>query len=508
MELPGATRPLRLHVSRVLYRDTVLTLSPSSNRSVDVHIAPLVVEAYSPKDSIALLPPTVFDEQHSVERFRLIDPLISLNQRAQALNIGRFIPRNMQASLVPLLSTNGTMSGSVVNRVSLNVLAGYSGGTNGVELGGILNIDRGDVRWLQIGGVGNMVGGKTYGMQAGGVFNINLGSLYGVQLAGTANVILDTLYGVQGSGVINIIHGGIRGLQLAGTANLVTRDMDGGQLAGVSNFTLGSVSKAQAAGVLNYARSVTGVQAAGVLNFSLRKTEGMQVAGVLNISGSCSGDQLSGVMNVVYDSLQGLQTCGVLNFARRMVGSQIAVMNVAGRMSGMQVGLFNYADTCSKGSIIGLCSIVRKGYHQVEIASTEKLFVTVSIRTGLRKFYNIFLAGKDPYGLSWAFGYGIGHEFLFHPKFGMNIELTAQHLNPGSFAGYNSDWAKFPLLFTWKPIRGISLAAGPVLNAYYCDGTPVDAVHLLTAHPFYDRTFTDHSRLRGWVGGTLALRFF
>lgn len=507
MELPGATRPLRLHVSRVLYRDTVLMLAPSSNRSIDVRIAPLVVEAYTPKDSVALLPPTVFDERHSVERFKLIDPLISLNQRVQALNIGRFIPRNAQVSLVPLVSTNGTMGGSVMNRFSLNVIAGYSGGTNGVELGGVLNVDRGDVRWLQLGGVGNMVGGKTSGLQGAGVFNINLGSLYGVQLAGTANVILDTLYGVQGSGVINIIHGGIRGLQLAGTANLVTRDMEGGQLAGVVNFTLGRVSKAQAAGVMNYARSVEGIQAAGVMNVALHRTQGIQVAGMLNASGSCSGEQVSGMMNFVGDSLQGGQVSALLNIAPKMVGSQIAVMNIAGRMSGMQVGLFNYADTCSRGSIIGLCSIVRKGYHQIEIASTEKLFLNVSVRTGLRKFYNIFLAGKDPNGQAWSFGYGFGNEFLFRPKFGMNIEFTVQHLNPGGFAKDNSDWGKLPLLLTWKPVRGIALAAGPVLNAYYTSA-PVDSFTALKAHPFYDRTFFDQSRLRGWVGASFALRFF
>ena len=83
--------------------------------------------------------------------------------------------RTFQGSVIPFVGSNWKVSGSITNRISFNLLAGYSGGVNGFELGGLLNIDRDAVRGFQIGGLGNIVGGNATGMQIGGLFNFNLG---------------------------------------------------------------------------------------------------------------------------------------------------------------------------------------------------------------------------------------------------------------------------------------------------------------------------------------------
>jgi hypothetical protein len=76
----------------------------------------------------------------------------------------------VQVSLLPFIGTHGRLSGNVINDYSINFLGGYSRGTRQLELGFFFNLDRGDVRWLQIAGFGNMVGGNFYGIQDSGIF--------------------------------------------------------------------------------------------------------------------------------------------------------------------------------------------------------------------------------------------------------------------------------------------------------------------------------------------------
>ena len=138
--------------------------------------------------------------------------------------------RLAQVSLLPNIGTNMKMSGLVENRFSLNIFAGYALGVNGIEVGGLVNSDRKDVRGFQLGGLGNVVGGTTSGVQIGGLFNNNRKNMVGLQMAGISNVIMDTIQGVQISGISNILRGTMYGWQVAGINNFTTESVDGVQV--------------------------------------------------------------------------------------------------------------------------------------------------------------------------------------------------------------------------------------------------------------------------------------
>lgn len=166
-------------------------------------------------------------------------------------NVNDTIYRDFQMSFVPFVGTNRKLSGNVVNDYSLNVLGGFSGGTQKAELGGLFNIDKGDVRSVQVAGLFNQVGRKVSGLQ----------------LAGLANATLDSVDGAQIAGLANFTTGDVQGLQLAGLLNLTTSNIKGTQIAGIANFANRDVEGAQISGILNIARNVSGSQV-GLFNYS------------------------------------------------------------------------------------------------------------------------------------------------------------------------------------------------------------------------------------------------
>lgn len=283
-----------LTISKTLYEDTVVKIIPKNNMELTITLLPIELPQatvtvspndYISPDSIQLVNEVVpqqpfFVDTAKVEKKGLSKFLLSTNLRRQSLNLGKYITsRPFQISFTPGLSTHGALSGQVVNNVSLNILGGYTAGTNGVELGGLFNIDKKDVSFFQAAGLFNTVGGKVKG----------------VQFAGVHNTVLDS----------------VRGLQAAGVSNVVKGNMDGVQLAGVHNHVTDSVFGLQAAGVTNFVhKRVKGVQLAGVANIALKETEGAQIA-------------------------------GVLNYSHRMKGIQIGLINIADSSDGYSIGLIN-----------------------------------------------------------------------------------------------------------------------------------------------------------------------
>lgn len=477
LKLNGSTQPVNLKVSREFYSDTSFSIVPSSNRSQDITIrhATAPTPTIAP-DTIPRKDSVIVSTEKNVESFPFLDSLIGFEQLMQSRNMKEFLKRGGQVSLLPFISTNGKMTGNVVNRFSLNIIGGYTGGTNGVELGGALNIDRGNVRGLQLCGGANVIGGNVKGVQASGGFNFTMGSLYGLQLSGGSNFLMDTLRGVQLAGGSNVIRGRVYGGQIASAVNIATKDLDGFQLAGGANYTHGKMNKLQVSGGLNYAGM----------------TKGMQISGGANISG---------------DTMVGLQVAGGFNFARHMNGTQIGVLNISQELKGFQLGVLNIADTCNGGIPVGVLSFVRKGLHQLEISSTETAFLNIAFRTGVPAFHSIILAGFDPQSSAWTFGYGAGHDFRLGNKFNINLDVYAQHYNPSSFADYTNEWLKADLLFEWKPAKYFGIAAGPVFN-YFITGTSQDELQPLHAKPIFTSQSSNGFHNYGWIGGKLALRFF
>jgi len=172
---------------------------------------------------------------------------ISSKQKIQDLNLGGlFAYSPYQVSLTPGLSSHGIYSSQVIDHLSLNLIGGYTAGIQGVELGGVFNIDRNNVGFLQ----------------AAGVFNVVGGNLKGIQLAGIYNQILSNTSGIQVAGLYNRTENLISGIQLSAIANA--------------------------------ADTSHGLQLTGLINYSKKKT-GSQFSGLLNIAGKVHGFQFSPV---------------------------------------------------------------------------------------------------------------------------------------------------------------------------------------------------------------------
>lgn len=517
LTVPAGKTPISVSIRHIGYFDTTITIMPSSNLVVDLRmkaIPPLQPITAIPDSSLMAIRPvgvdSVTDPYKIPTRFSWINSLLSRAQRIQFVNLKNDVFRgNAQVSLMPYLSTNGLLAGKTTNNFSFNIIAGYSGGTNGLEIGGLLNIDRGDVKYVQVAGGGNIVIGNLTGVQAAGAFNVVTQKVNGVQLAGSNNFAFDSVRGAQFAGTTNINRGYMYGVQGSGTLNVVTGNFEGIQVSGGGNVVLKHLTGAQVAGWGNYTQTTNGFQVAGALNLNKKELTGFQIAGGMNLSENSSGVQFAGLGNVVFDTSSGAQVAGLFNVANVMIGVQVALYNNASQVNGVQLGLVNICDSFSSGFTGGLLSVVRNGVHQLEIGSTENAFLTAAFRTGIPRFYNILLVGRGVRTESfiWTVGYGVGTRFNLskNGRFRLTVDYTIQHVNNDVWTKYNSDWHRLQPQFEWAPARKFSMAVGPTINWYY---SKADRNWF---SPYIGSTFLDTTRNGNrhqlWVGASLAVRF-
>jgi len=299
--------------------------------------------------------------------------------------------------LFPPLSTNGIKNSVTVNKLSLNLFIGNSGGVQGCELGGFINSDNYFVKGFQAAGFGNIVRGPVSGVQLAGFINVNAGSTGPL----------------QGAGFINIVGKDITGGQMAGFMNIAGTGLTGAQLAGFGNISGSQIKGMQGAGFINIAGNyTTGAQLAGFANIAASFSSGLQAAGFMNITPSgFINSQLGGFFNVGRN-ITGVQIAGFANFAGKVKGTQIA-------------GFLNVCDSIN-GIPIGFINIVRKnGYRKFEFSISETSYATLSYKMGVRYFYNIYnfskLTGR---GSRWMFGAGIGYETDLGENILLNLEIT------------------------------------------------------------------------------------
>jgi len=190
---------ISLTASKLAYKDTSINFLQSvsiSSRSQS--------EAYN----------NTSNKSNRVEKTAIGHLFSSAKQRIQSLNIPDFFAkRPFQVSLTPGLSSHGMFSPQVVNKFSLNLIGGYTAGVNGLEFGGLFNINKMDSRYLQLAGVFNLVGGTVTGVQAAGVHNRALDTVKGVQLAGFINKAEEQMSGLQASFLNNSTHK-LKGVQI------------------------------------------------------------------------------------------------------------------------------------------------------------------------------------------------------------------------------------------------------------------------------------------------------
>ncbi len=524
LELDASRTPVKLKSSRLNYYDTSFVVVPSANKTVDIQMRAIPKQTIT-RAEIRKLPSDtgnafgridsvqVADYKKSrrgLDRFPWVDSLAGFEQAMRSRNLKETLQSGGQVSLLPFISTNGRLSGSVVNKFSLNIIAGYAGGVDGFEVGGAANIVRGDVRGAQVAGAVNLVGGNVRGAQLAGLLNLNVGTLRGVQLSGGANINMDSLRGIQVAGGSNFNFGSMYGIQVAGGSNFVKGDVDGLQVAATANVTFGTVNKVQVAGWGNYARGVRGIQVSGSVNIAREMMEGLQVSGFLNRAGHVRGFQVSGFINSCRDTTTGVQIAAFLNAAGRLSGYQFGSVNVARELNGLQIGIINITQQKNDGLQIGLFCFARNGLHQVELACTENLFTTISFKTGSTDFYNIFTAGQGKFigedGV-WTIGYGLGHRFKLPYALAVDLEAVTNQVSREALSLYTNNWTFLYMGLSWVPLQTFSVSVGPTFN-YFVSGSNADYFSVWHPKPLLEKTFETGTRGSGWIGLRCAVRFF
>jgi hypothetical protein len=286
-----------LTVSKEFYEDTTVTIEPNRNQELAVTLNPvetgernitvspqdyITPDSAKVHDTVPQAKNTITKDTPKVEKLWFSRFLLSAKQKVQSANLKKFFTtRPFQISLTPRLSSHGYLSAQVVNKFSLNVLGGYTAGTSIIEVGGLFNIDKKDVKYFQAAGLFNKVGGTVKGFQ----------------VAGLNNTVLDSVRGFQAAGLNNFVKGKFNGFQATGIYNHVTDSLKGFQAAGIANFVNKKVTGMQVAGIANISNKETdGVQIAGILNYS-KKLKGVQI-GLINISDSSDGYSI-GLINIV-----------------------------------------------------------------------------------------------------------------------------------------------------------------------------------------------------------------
>ena len=446
LKLDKKSDSVTISVSKKNYRDTLVSITASDNQYFKISMLAVI-------DSVVDIEQTETIDTTIVDSNDLVFPY---EDEPNVQNIHDTLYQLVQVSILPFIGTNERLSGNVINDYSLNLFGGYSLGTRQIELGFFVNMDRGDVSWLQVAGFGNLVGRNVYGIQAAGFANVNGGETKAVQLAGFANTNL----------------GESRGVQVAGFANTNLKSMNGVQVAGFSNVTIGN-------------------------------SRGAQIAGLSNVQvGDYRGSQIAGLTNIATEKISGSQISVLFNHGRRVQGTQI--------------GLINYADTLG-GVPIGLLSIVKSGYHKIELSADEVFYTNLAFRSGVRKFHTMLMAGFKPQqSLNpsdtsvWTFGYGLGTARKLTRWLYLDLDLSSQHVNKGSFTNALSLLNKAYVCLDFQVAKKFSIATGITLNGFLTRTTYSEYPELFTDYTpriIYDENLNHDINLKMWWGAKVALRF-
>jgi hypothetical protein len=537
MMVPANKFPVKLKIEKEHYLDTSFTVS-SGNTDIDIVLnippPPAREEAYTyvrpsvvpdelmaagntetdTTDTTSATPasPTLKETFRSIFNGFILDDETKANIR----NIKDTLFTGVQFSLVPYISTNKLLVGNTVNDVSINLLAGYSQGVNKMELGGLMNIDRGDVRYFQAAGLMNAVGGNVEGVQLAGVGNLNSGRGTGFRAAGVVNAG-HHMDGVQLAGVVNINADYRSGYVGRSLRALLSDTMTGFQAAGVGNINAGFMEGVRLAGVFNTGRDMDGVQSAGVTNINFGHVNGVQTAGAVNITFDSSETvQVAGVMNVNIRKMTGASIAGLVNVSTAEVdGAQIATLvNIAGHSKGLQLGLVNISDSVS-GIAIGLLSFSRKGYHKLELWGDEVIQTQLSFRTGVQWFHNIFTAGTDLTRREdklWCFGYGIGSSVDMGEKWKFTADVLSQVILK---AGRVEDAPQLISLYAGiERMLGkhLSVGLGPagrmMIRTNTGNSEYAALQQKLIPYTMASGTFGNGTEFTIWAGGKLTIKFF
>lgn len=478
---------IALSVSRKNYRDTVLLLSPVSQ-----HLPVYLLRA-RPAVELENMASNPFVAGNLGFSPTFIAPALV----ARANNLSGNISREFQLSLLPVVGTNLKMGGAVINQYSVNLIGGYGYGVEKAELGGLFNVNRAQVRGMQLAGGANLTGGSVSGVQGAAGLNRTGGNQHGLQLTSGINQVKGHVSGVQLAGLLNHAKGTVSGLRLSGGVNYAGDSLTGTQIAGLINVVRGPASGFQMAGlgVINK-RHTSGFVLSGALNATAGDVKGTQVAGVVNLARNLSGVQVTAGGNWVRDTLTGVQ---------------IAPFNYAKHLKGLQFGVINFADTAS-GIPIGVLSIVKKGgYFSPEFSVGELLFAQFGLKAGVKRFYNTFHAGVgwDRGNPVLGYGLGFGWEKSLQDRLFLSYAFSHLWIRPLPVANtYNSYLAQAKVQFGKRNTRRMALAIGPTLNVLFTGPDAWQANGNASPAPYrLLQTQPGNTRIESWLGLNMALHW-
>ncbi len=459
---------LTLVISRSGYQTSILKYADDTKDQVDVNLKLIEpsISGLEKKDPGL----SSVNERGMVQVF-VPDKLLSMSENDPIYGVEPY-----QISLIPGLSTNGLRNSNNVNHLSLNVLAGYSKATSGLEVGGLVNVDRSYVIGLQIAGLANVTGDSVKGAQVAGLSNYNGQDMTGIQMSGFSNVNWGDLHGLQISGFANTLNGHMYGSQMAGFVNFTNHSVDGFQISGFANVARKDVAISQLSGFANYATNNSGIQGAGFLN-------------------------------IITDSVNLGQIAGFANYAKYNGGLQLAAFfNYAHLSDGLQLAFINYADSSSSVPI-GFFSYVRWGYNVLELSVDEYFPVNIGFKTGVDPFYNIFELGTN--GEDIRANYGLGTLVNMGSKWQFNTDVIAGALfDINTIDQYEHRYLlRLEPSFCFKISPKFSIAAGPALRIYGAEMKDLEQETRFSDYYFYETT-VDNWYFQSWLGGKFSLRFF
>ena len=356
-----------------------------------------------------------------------------------------------QFTVLPGLSTNGDSAKTYINNVSFNLFAGINGGVKGFEFGAFLNVLNKDLQGMQVAGIANIVQGKSTALQVAGIVNYNK----------------DTFQGIQVGGITNIIEKDFTGLQAAGIYNL-TQNVYGAQISGITN-TAKDVFGMQVSGIGGIANNVTGMQVSGIINQS-KSVTGLQVAGFVNNTGT---------------------------------------------LKGVQIGFINISENVKGGVPIGFVSFSKNGYKTVDVSYNEMFPATLSLKTGVNAFYNIFSASSNfNYDQHlWSVGYGVGSRFHLGKFSFMEFEAIVSQLSLNQFEEDINLLGRFNVNFAFELGSFAEIYAGPSITVYasqvYNGDTDTWGYDIPKGSVFYNELIYDFDKptyIQAWIGAQVGIR--
>ncbi|MFH2094434.1 MAG: STN and carboxypeptidase regulatory-like domain-containing protein [Bacteroidota bacterium] len=440
--LPADRDARNLSFCRDGYLDTVIIVRPSENASVSLSLMPehepLPVLSY--KDPVPLSP--------GITEKPIVNFFVSSEVMINSKNLNMYEIRPAQISFIPYLGSNAKLGGAIVNNVSLNVLAGYSDGVKGVEVAGLVNIEKSFMNGFQLAGFANIVGREVNG----------------VQIAGFWNHVSDTLTGVQISGFNNVLRGKMKGVQISGFSNFTSCNVDGVQISGFTNITS--------------------------LDVNL-----IQIAGFYNSCSESGGFQAAGFSNMVKIENRGVQLAGAFNYTKVNRGMQIAAFNYCDSATGVSLGLFSWAGN---------------GYRELGFSVNEMMFADVSFKCGTRHLYNIYSVGYGFAGLQdVAWGLGLGYTGRIGKKNSWCIDWVAHTvMNNFSFRQYSYSLNSLSAAFSLTGNSRFVISAGPAIRLKISATEEADVASFPAEESLvFFESVPGNVRLKGWAGGQISMGY-